>query len=64
MLIDNQYLKDRILLEEIPSGQDYLADIKSLIKILHQIRILLNICTCKTIAKKMGNCLIFAAMNK
>lgn len=27
LLIDNQHLKDRILLEEIPSGQEYLADI-------------------------------------
>ena len=27
LLIENQHLKDRILLEEIPSGQDYLADI-------------------------------------
>lgn len=27
LLIDNQHLKDRILLEEIPSGQDYLTDI-------------------------------------
>lgn len=27
LLIDNQHLKDRILLENIPSGQQYLADI-------------------------------------
>lgn len=27
LLIDNQHMKDRILLEEIPSGQAYLADI-------------------------------------
>ena len=27
LLIDNQHMKDRILLENIPSGQEYLADI-------------------------------------
>ena len=27
LLIDNQHMKDRILLEEIPSGQEYLSDI-------------------------------------
>lgn len=27
VLIDNQHMKDRILLEEIPSGQEYLYDI-------------------------------------
>lgn len=27
LLIDNQHMKDRILLEVIPSGQEYLADI-------------------------------------
>lgn len=27
LLIDNQHMKDRILLEDIPSGQEYLADI-------------------------------------
>ena len=27
LLIDNQHIKDRILLEEIPSGQEYLSDI-------------------------------------
>lgn len=32
LLIDNQHLKDCILLEEIPSGQEYLADIIDAIK--------------------------------
>lgn len=27
LLIDNQHMKDRILLEEVPSGQEYLSDI-------------------------------------
>ena len=32
LLIENQHLKDRILLEEIPSGQDYLYDITEAMK--------------------------------
>ena len=27
LLVDNQHMKDRILLEDVPSGQEYLADI-------------------------------------
>ena len=32
LLIDNQHMKDRILLEDIPSGQKYLADIIAAMK--------------------------------
>ena len=37
LLIDNQHLKDRILLENVPSGQEYLADIIGAMKKGHCI---------------------------
>lgn len=37
LLIDNQHIKDRILLEDIPSGQEYLADIIGAMKNGHII---------------------------
>lgn len=39
ILIDNQHMKDRILLENIPSGQEYLADIIGAMKKGHCINI-------------------------
>lgn len=39
LLIDNQHIKDRILLEDIPSGQEYLADIIGAMKNGHTITI-------------------------
>ena len=37
VLIDNQHMKDRILLEEVPSGQEYLSDIIEAMKKDHPI---------------------------
>ena len=37
LLIDNQHMKDRILLENVPSGQEYLADIIGAMKKGHCI---------------------------
>ena len=39
LLIDNQHMKDRILLENVPSGQEYLADIIGAMKKGHCINI-------------------------
>lgn len=39
LLLGSQYLKDRILLEDVPSGQEYLAIILDAMKINNQIRI-------------------------
>ena len=37
LLIDNQHMKDRILLEDIPSGQEFLADIIEAMKKGHSL---------------------------
>lgn len=39
LLMDNQNLKDRIILEDIPSGKEYLATILDSMKTNNQLRI-------------------------